>query len=113
MKSAAKPDTRSEHKNASPQKSLRSDGQQARLRLLDTGLTLFADKGFAQTALVNLAAIRYDFGDKEGLYRAVLTDPRYNPRPDAQALVTTPADIRNEPPGAGAHFVPAPATGIS
>lgn len=103
MKSAAKPDTRSEHKDATPQKSLRSDGQQARLRLLDAGLTLFADKGFAQTsireitqtALVNVAAIRYYFGDKEGLYRAVLTDPRYNPRPDAQALVTTPADIRN------------------
>jgi AcrR family transcriptional regulator len=102
MKSAATPDTRPEHTDATLQKSLRSDGQQARLRLLDAGLTLFADKGFAQTstreiaqtAQVNVAAISYYFGDKEGLYRAVFTDPRYNPRLAAQAMVTTPADIR-------------------
>ncbi|WP_296492839.1 CerR family C-terminal domain-containing protein [Rhodoferax sp.] len=102
MKSVANPDARLEHTDATPQKPLRSDGQQARLRLLDAGLALFADKGFAQTstreiaqtAQVNVAAISYYFGDKEGLYRAVFTDPRYNPRLDAQALVNAPADIR-------------------
>ena len=102
MKSAANPDTRPEPTDANLQKPLRSDGQQARLRLLDAGLTLFADKGFAQTstreiaqtAQVNVAAISYYFGDKEGLYRAVFTDPRYNPRLDAQALVSTPADMQ-------------------
>jgi len=102
MKSAANPDTRPESTDATLQKPLRSDGQQARLRLLDAGLTLFADKGFAQTstreiaqtAQVNVAAISYYFGDKEGLYRAVFTDPRYNPRLDAQALVSTPADMQ-------------------
>ncbi len=102
MKSATLADTLPEHTDATLQKPLRSDGQQARLRLLDAGLTLFADKGFAQTstreiaqtAQVNVAAISYYFGDKEGLYRAVFTDPRYNPRLDAQALVTAPANIQ-------------------
>jgi AcrR family transcriptional regulator len=102
MKSAANPDARPEPTDATSQKPLRSDGQQARLRLLDAGLALFADKGFAQTstreiaqtAQVNVAAISYYFGDKEGLYRAVFTDPRYNPRLDAQALVNAPADIQ-------------------
>jgi AcrR family transcriptional regulator len=83
-------------------KPLRSDGQQARLRLLDAGLALFAEKGFAETstreisqlAQVNVAAISYYFGDKDGLYRAVFTDPRYNPSLDANALATTPTDIK-------------------
>jgi AcrR family transcriptional regulator len=95
MQSAANPD-------ATEQKPLRSDGQQARLRLLDAGLALFADKGFAETstreiaqvAQVNVAAISYYFGDKEGLYRAVFTDPRNSPHLDEQALATTPADIQ-------------------
>ncbi|TXT35313.1 MAG: TetR family transcriptional regulator, partial [Comamonadaceae bacterium] len=82
-------------------KPLRSDGQQARLRLLDAGLALFADKGFAntstreiaQTAQVNVAAISYYFGDKEGLYRAVYTDPRHNIL-DASAITQAGADIQ-------------------
>ena len=102
MKPAALSDTPLEPTDVALPKPLRIDGQQARLRLLDAGLTLFADKGFAQTstreiaqtAQVNVAAISYYFGDKEGLYRAVFTDPRYNPRMDAQALAATPADIR-------------------
>ena len=68
-------------------KPLRSDGQEARTRLLDAALVLFADKGFAKTstreialaAQVNVASISYYFGDKAGLYRAVFTDPRSNP----------------------------------
>lgn len=95
MQSVVNPD-------ATDQKPLRSDGQQARLRLLDAGLALFADKGFAETstreiaqlAQVNVAAISYYFGDKEGLYRAVFTDPRNIPRMDEQAMVKSPADIR-------------------
>ena len=89
-------------RGAAHQKPLRSDGQQARLRLLDAGLALFADKGFAQTstreiaqlAQVNVAAISYYFGDKEGLYRAVFTDPRYNPSIDPDAVAATPTDIQ-------------------
>ena len=68
-------------------KPLRSDGFEARNRLLDAALTLFAEKGFAKTstreialaAQVNIASISYYFGDKAGLYRAVFTDPRCNP----------------------------------
>lgn len=62
---------------------LRSDGLEARNRLLRTALPLFAAKGFAKTSIreiaaaagVNLAAISYYFGDKAGLYRAVYNDP--------------------------------------
>ena len=68
-------------------KPLRSDGFEARNRLLDAALTLFAEKGFAKTstreialaAQVNIASISYYFGDKAGLYRAVFADPRCNP----------------------------------
>lgn len=102
MKSAVTPDLPPDLTDTTPQKPLRSDGQQARLRLLDAGLSLFAAKGFAETstreiaqaAQVNVAAISYYFGDKEGLYRAVFTDPRYNPRLDAQDLTSTMPDIR-------------------
>ena len=62
---------------------LRSDGVEARNRLLLAALPLFASKGFAKTSTreiaaaagVNLAAISYYFGDKAGLYRAVYNDP--------------------------------------
>ena len=68
-------------------KPLRSDGAEARNRLLDAALALFAEKGFAKTstreialaAHANIASISYYFGDKEGLYKAVFTDPRSNP----------------------------------
>lgn len=61
----------------------RADGAEARSRLLHAALHLFAEKGFsktstrdiAQAAGVNLAAIKYYFGDKAGLYRAVYTEP--------------------------------------
>ena len=61
----------------------RSDGIEARERLLHMALRLFAEKGYAKTstreiaqaAAVNIAAISYYFGDKAGLYRAVFTEP--------------------------------------
>jgi len=75
-------------------KALRSDGVEARNRLLDAALVLFAEKGFAKTstreiahaAQVNVASISYYFGDKAGLYRAVFQDPRSNPGPDLALL---------------------------
>lgn len=75
-------------------KTLRSDGVEARNRLLDAALVLFAEKGFAKTstreiahaAQVNVASISYYFGDKAGLYRAVFQDPRSNPGPDLALL---------------------------
>lgn len=61
---------------------VRSDGEQARERLLHAALRLFAEKGFAKTSIreigkaagINIASISYYFGDKAGLYRAVFTE---------------------------------------
>lgn len=58
-------------------------GVPARERLLQEALRIFADKGFAkastreicQAAGANVASIHYYFGDKAGLYRAVLLGP--------------------------------------
>lgn len=86
-----------------PVKAQRSDGIEARNKLLNAALKLFADKGFAKTstreialaAQANIAAISYYFGDKAGLYRAVFEDPRHNPPfvpPDENA---PPPDIRS------------------
>jgi len=55
----------------------------ARDRLVNEALRLFAAQGFAKTSVreiaqaaqVNVAAIRYYFGDKAGLYRAVFFEP--------------------------------------
>lgn len=69
------------------EKVLRTDGLEARNRLLESALSLFAEKGFAKTstreiaqlAKVNISAISYYFGDKANLYRTVFNDPRVNP----------------------------------
>lgn len=60
--------------------------EDARLRLQQAGLRLFAAQGYAKTstrelaeaASVNVAAISYYFGDKAGLYRAVFFGPQDN-----------------------------------
>lgn len=72
-------------------------GEQARERLLMAALRLFADRGFAGTSTreialaagANVAAIRYYFGDKEGLYRAAYTEPMGTSR-DVGALYDRP-----------------------
>ena len=64
-------------------RSQRSDGAEARERLVLAALRLFAEKGYsatstreiAQAAGANIAAISYYFGDKAGLYREVYTRP--------------------------------------
>ncbi|OOV08505.1 hypothetical protein RF819_18995 [Rhodoferax fermentans] len=68
--------------------AVRSDGIEARQRLMDAALVLFSDKGYAKTSIreialaahANVAAISYYFGDKAGLYRAVYFDQRTNPQ---------------------------------
>jgi AcrR family transcriptional regulator len=83
-------------------KAMRSDGIEARNRLLDAALALFAEQGFAKTstreiaqaAQVNVASISYYFGDKEGLYRAVFEDPRTNPNLDPTDLNPATMDLR-------------------
>lgn len=69
--------------SATSVRATRSDGVEARARLLHAALRLFAEKGFANTSTrelaaaagVNIAAISYYFGDKAGLYRAAYTEP--------------------------------------
>lgn len=64
-------------------RAARSDGVEARARLLHAAVRLFAEKGFSNTSTrelataggVNIAAISYYFGDKAGLYRAAYTEP--------------------------------------
>jgi AcrR family transcriptional regulator len=61
----------------------RATRQTAQDKLLLAATTLFADKGFAKTSTreicteagVNVAAIHYHYGDKAGLYKAVLRQP--------------------------------------
>jgi TetR/AcrR family transcriptional regulator, regulator of cefoperazone and chloramphenicol sensitivity len=68
----------------------RSDGVQARERILDAALALFVDRGYggasvreiAQASGANVAAIAYYFGDKAGLYRAALIEPLRGPADD-------------------------------
>jgi len=65
----------------------RAAGEQARQRLMHAALPLFAHRGFAKTSTreiaeaagVNLAAISYYFGDKQGLYRAVFAETAGSP----------------------------------
>jgi AcrR family transcriptional regulator len=63
------------------------EAERSRERLLQAALSLFASQGFARTSTreiaelagANLAAISYYFGDKAGLYRAVLSELRQHP----------------------------------
>ena len=83
-------------------KALRSDGFEARNRLLDAALELFAEKGFSKTstreiahaAQVNIASISYYFGDKAGLYEAVFTDPRCNPNVPPESIADTSISLQ-------------------
>ncbi len=69
----------------------RSDGLEARGRLLRAAAKLFAEKGFAKTSTraialeagANIGSISYYFGDKAGLYRAVFADPLGSPDADS------------------------------
>ena len=69
------------------QRPQRAGSIEARQQLMSAALRLFAEKGFAKTSTraiaeaagVNLAAIRYYFGDKAGLYSAMFTEPMAGP----------------------------------
>lgn len=99
--------------NTPSAKPLRSDGADARRRLLDAALALFAEKGFAKTstreiaqaAQVNVASIAYYFGDKAGLYRAVWKDPRCNPDVWAPAADCPPITLEQAILGTLRSFV--------
>jgi len=63
-------------------RTLRTDGEATRARILEAAGELFAAGGFAETtskaiaarAGVDLASINYHFGSRSGLYQAVLTE---------------------------------------
>lgn len=65
-----------------PARGLRSDGEATRTRILEAAGELFATAGYAETpnkaiaahAHVDLASINYHFGNRSGLYQAVLTE---------------------------------------
>jgi TetR/AcrR family transcriptional regulator, regulator of cefoperazone and chloramphenicol sensitivity len=64
------------------QRSLRTDGEATRARILETAGRLFAAQGYAEAtskeiaseADVDLASINYHFGSRSGLYLAVLAE---------------------------------------
>lgn len=65
-----------------PARGLRADGEATRTRILETAGELFAATGYAETpnkaiaaqAQVDLASINYHFGNRSGLYQAVLAE---------------------------------------
>lgn len=83
---------------SAPRRAPRSDGAEARHRLLHTALRLFAQKGFAKTstreiareAEVNISAISYYFNDKNGLYGACFSEPMGGDSDDLVAICSTP-----------------------
>ncbi len=60
----------------------RADGEATRARLLESAGELFAEQGYAETtgkaiaarANADIASINYHFGNRDGLYRAVLVE---------------------------------------
>lgn len=62
--------------------AVQARGEDTRRRILEAALHLFAAHGYegtstrqiAEDAVVNLPAIQYYFGNKEGLYRAIIHD---------------------------------------
>ena len=79
-------------------RAMRSDGIEARGRLLHAALALFAENGFARTstreiaqaANTNIAAISYYFGDKAGLYAATFNEPMGGSVDELVALIDAP-----------------------
>lgn len=72
----------------------RADGEESRRRIMHCALKLFADQGFERTTVrqiakvaeVNISAISYYFGDKNGLYRATYTETMPCAMDDMDAL---------------------------
>ncbi len=73
-----------------PTAPLSPEGEASRQRLLHVAVRLFAERGFANTSVrqiaaaaqANVGAIAYYFGDKQGLYRAAFTEPMGQPQDD-------------------------------
>jgi TetR/AcrR family transcriptional regulator, regulator of cefoperazone and chloramphenicol sensitivity len=69
-----------------------TEPSESRQRLLHAALRCFAEHGFEKTstrmiadaAQANVAAIRYYFGDKAGIYRAAFIEPMGQPQDDIE-----------------------------
>ena len=72
-----------EAKPPNPPEAVSDRGERARTRLVAEAARIFSEKGYAAASTreicvaagLNAAAIHYHFGDKDGLYRAVLLGP--------------------------------------
>jgi TetR/AcrR family transcriptional regulator, regulator of cefoperazone and chloramphenicol sensitivity len=70
-------------RSSRPAEAAPDRGERARTRLLSEASRIFSEKGFAKASTreiclaagLNAAAIHYHFGDKDGLYQAVLLGP--------------------------------------
>ena len=84
----------------------------ARARLLQVAIRLFAHQGYAKTstrelaeaAQVNVAAISYYFGDKAGLYRAAFLEPM-DPTEDLARFTDPALPLRDALAGFYAGFL--------
>jgi AcrR family transcriptional regulator len=80
----------------------RADGEASRCRLLQAAVRLFAECGFskastrqiAAAANVNIGAISYYFGDKEGLYKAAFTEPMGSAKDDIPLFADPAMSLR-------------------
>jgi AcrR family transcriptional regulator len=78
--------------NPSSSIKFESETSDSRQRLLQAALRCFAEHGFektstrmiAEAAQANVAAIRYYFGDKAGIYRAAFIEPMGQPQDDIE-----------------------------
>lgn len=85
--------------SARSQTAIRSDGVEARQKIMLCALKLFAEQGYAKTSVrqiaqgaeANVSAISYYFADKAGLYRTVFSWPGCDVQPEQYAF--TASDI--------------------
>jgi TetR/AcrR family transcriptional regulator, regulator of cefoperazone and chloramphenicol sensitivity len=82
--------TAEENVSKPPVPPLKPEHNESRQRLLQAALRCFAEHGFEKTSTrqiaemadANVAAIRYYFGDKAGIYRAAFIEPMGQPQDD-------------------------------
>lgn len=82
----------------------RADGQERRERILRAAIELFARQGFEQTttrqiaeaAKSNVAAIKYYFGDKQGLIVAVMESARNRIAEGGEPMMVVPQEDARE-----------------
>ncbi|HEY9065769.1 MAG TPA: TetR/AcrR family transcriptional regulator [Burkholderiaceae bacterium] len=102
-------------RRAGTTRALRADGAETRRHILDTAGRVYAEKGFARTtskevcarAGVNMAAVNYHFGGKDGLYEAVLVEAHRQivSLDELQAIADSDADAAHKLRSVIGHLV--------